>query len=260
MTTRFGSKWVIWPLAGVTLIFLYLPIAAIVIFSFNDGNSVGLPWRGFTLKWYSSVFSNQEIMRALWNSLIVSVGTVAIAVILGVPAAVALDRYNFPLKQLFRQLVLLPLILPGIITGISVLGVYLILKVNLSLFTLTLALGTSLMCVIVTEVFARLQQLGRNQELAAYEMGANEIEVFFRITLPGISSALVGAMLICFSLAMDELAVSYLLIGQENTLPMYVWSALRREVSPELNAIATITILISLVTVSAGVMLTHRRK
>ncbi len=260
MTTTFGSRWIVWPLAAFTFVFLYLPIAAIVVFSFNAGVSVGLPWKGFSLRWYESALSNPDVMAALWNSLVVSVGTVVIAVLLGVPVAIALDRYNFPFKQLFRQLVLLPLILPGIITGVSVLGLYLLLRLDLNLMTLTLALGTSLMCIIITEVFTRLQQMGRNQESAAYDMGASELEVFFRVTLPGISSALVGAMLICFSLAMDELAVSYLLIGQENTLPMYIWSALRRSVSPELNAVATITILISLVTVSAGVWLTQRSR
>lgn len=260
MTKSFGATWLVRPLAGSVLLFLYLPIVAIVALSFNDSQSVSLPWKGFTLKWYISIFSNAEVMQSLWNSFYVSLGTVLIAVILGVPAAIAMDRYDFPGKAVFRNTVLLPLVLPGIITGISVLGLFLILNIKLSLYTLILALGTSLMCVVVTEVLARLQQIGRSQELAAYDMGAGEAEVFWRITLPNIGSALFGAVLICFSLAMDELAVSYLLIGRENTLPMYVWSALRREVTPEVNAIATITIVFSLVLISVGVMVSNRMR
>lgn len=258
MNQIFGSARVIRPLAFAGLAFLYLPIVVIVLLSFNDSGSVGLPWKGFTTYWYAKVLQNDAIIDALVNSFIVSCGTVVIAVILGVPSAIAMDRYDFPGKGLFRQMSLLPLVLPGIITGVSILSLYLALQVSFSLLTLTLALGTALMCIIITEVFARLQQVGRTQEFAAYDMGANEWEVFTRITLPNIGSALFGGVLICFSLALDALAVSFLLIGQENTLPMYIWSALRREVTPEINAIATITILISLVLVTLGLWLSRR--
>jgi len=259
MNEVFGSRLVIRPLAFAALAFLYFPILVIIVLSFNDSTSVGLPWKGFTTHWYVDVANNKELLRALMNSFLVASGTVVISVLLGVPAAVAMDRYNFIGKSLFRQMSLLPLVLPGIITGVSILSLYLALKVNFSLLTLTLALGTASMSIIITEVFARLQQIGRTQELAAYDMGANEWEVFRLITLPNMATALIGGVLICFSLALDELAVSFLLIGQENTLPMYVWSTLRREVTPEVNAIATITILISLTLVSSGIWLSHKR-
>ncbi|MEM7075206.1 MAG: ABC transporter permease [Pseudomonadota bacterium] len=259
MTRRLGRRGIVWPAAALVLAFLYLPIGVMIAFSLNAGGTVGLPWTGFTMDWYAEVFQDRALMGSLWNSVKVSLGVVVIAVCLGLPAAIALDRFEFPFKGTFRRIVLLPIVLPGVITGVSLLGFYLVVNVRLSLVTLTIALGTALMCVIVTEVFARLQQVGQSQAEAAYDMGATELEVFRKVTLPSISSALLGGILITFSIAMDELAVTYLLIGRENTLPMQIWSMLRRDVSPEINAIATITILISLVLVTIGILLSRGR-
>jgi spermidine/putrescine transport system permease protein len=120
--------------------------------------------------------------------------------------------------------------------------------------------GTGLMCVTITEVFARLQQLGRSQAEAAVNLGASEWEVFRYVTYPGIRSALFGAMLIAFSVSFDEIAVTFLLTGRENTLPMTLWSLLRREVTPEVNAVATLVVLMSITLIVCGMYASRRQE
>ncbi|TDQ78425.1 spermidine/putrescine transport system permease protein [Dongia mobilis] len=255
--TRLGSPYLIWSVAGAIMLFLYLPILVIIVFSFNEGRNAGLPFTGFTLSWYEAALSNRQIVRAIWNSVLVAGGTILIAVPIGLMAAIAMDRFSFPGKDMFRRLVLLPLVLPGIITGISLLNFYVMLKVPLSLTTIMLGQGTALICITVTEVFARLQQLGRSQYEAAYDLGASEFEIFVKVTLPNIKTALIGSTLIILSLSLDEIAVTFLLTGRDNTLPMVLWSILRREATPLVNVAGTVMIALTLVLVTIGLRLSR---
>jgi spermidine/putrescine transport system permease protein len=248
----FGNPVFVTSLASAVLFFLYAPILVIVIFSFNDSQYTGLPFNGFTLRWYVALFHDRQILASIWNSVYVGLGVVAISVLFGLPAAIALDRYDFPGKVVFRRVVLLPIVLPGIITGVALLSFYLTVHFRLSLHTIMLGQGTALMCITITEVFARLQQMGKSQTEAAVNLGANEWEVFRHVTLPGIASSLFGAMLIAFSISFDEIAVTFLLTGRENTLPMTLWSLLRREVTPEVNAVATLIVVVSVILIVIG--------
>lgn len=238
--------------------FLYLPILVMAFFSFNDSEFTGLPFHGFTLHWYRAMLEDRQVLRSIWNSIYVALGAVAISVSFGLPAAVALDRHEFPGKTAFRRIVLLPIVLPGVITGVSLLLFYVLMHIKLSLQTVILGQGTALMCVTISEVFARLQQVGRSREEAALDLGANPWEVFWQVTLPSIRSALAGAVLIAFSISFDEIAVTYLLTGRQNTLPMTLWSMLRRSVTPEVNAISTLIIALSIVMITAGMALAKR--
>ena len=253
-----GSRQALWSLSWAVIAFLYLPIVVMMVFSFNDSEFTGLPFNGLTLRWYSEVLDDTQILRALTNSVMVAIGSVALSVLFGLPAAIALDRYDFPGKTLFRRLVMLPIVLPGVITGVSLLLFYVRLGLNLSLATIVLGQGTALLCVTLTEVFARLQQVGRSREEAALDLGATPFEVFRHVTLPAVRSALAGAMLIAFSISFDEIAVTYLLTGRENTLPMTLWSMLRRSVTPEVNAICTLVIAVSVVLILVGMQLTRQ--
>ena len=172
-----------------------------------------------------------------------------IALIFGIPAALALDRAQFPGKALFRRLVLLPLILPGIITGLSLLMLFRVANVKLSLLTIILGHGTALISVATTEVFAGLQKLNRAQEEASLDLGANYWQTFWRITVPDLKLSIIGAALLIFTLSMDEIAVSFFLIGRDNTLPLEIWGRLRRGITPEINAISTIIFLFSLIAI-----------
>jgi spermidine/putrescine transport system permease protein len=190
---------------------------------------------------------------AIWdsvgNSLIVAIAAMAISLALGIPAALALDRAQFPGKALFRRLVLLPLILPGIITGLSLLMLFREGSVKLSLLTIILGHGTALISVATTEVFAGLQKLDRAQEEASLDLGANYWQTFWRVTMPNLRLPSIGAALLIFTLSMDEIAVSFFLIGRDNTLPLEIWGRLRRGITPEINAISTVIFVFSLLAI-----------
>ena len=243
-----GSRWLL-PHSVFVFAFLYLPIAVLIVYSFNGAGVGGFPPRNLTLDWYRTLFGDGAIWESVGNSLIVAAVAVVIALGLGIPAALALDRAQFPGKTLFRRLVLLPLILPGIITGLSLLMLFDAAKTRLSLLTIVLGHGTALISVATTEVFAGLQKLDRAQEEASLDLGANYWQTFLRVTLPNLKLSIIGAALLIFTLSMDEIAVSFFLIGRDNTLPLEIWGRLRRGITPEINAISTIIFVFSLVAI-----------
>ncbi|HEY0430667.1 MAG TPA: ABC transporter permease [Pyrinomonadaceae bacterium] len=232
--------------AAIVFAFLYLPIVVLVVYSFNGHGVGGFPPRDLTLNWYELLFQDDAIWSSVLNSVIVALASVLIALALGIPAALALDRANFPGKATFRRLVLLPLVLPGIITGLSLLMLFREADLKLSLITVILGHGTALISVATTEVFAGLQKFDRAQEEASLDLGANYWQTFWRVTLPNLRLSIVGAALLIFTLSMDEIAVSFFLIGRDNTLPLEIWGRLRRGITPEINAISTIIFVFSL--------------
>ena len=242
------SRWLSFHAAAV-LSFLYFPIAVLVLYSFNAQGVGGFPPHHLTLDWYRILFADGAIWDSVLNSLQVALAAMAISLALGIPAALALDRAQFPGEALFRRLVLLPLILPGIITGLWLLMLFNVMGAKLSLMTIVLGHGTALISVATTEVFAGLQKLDRAQEEASLDLGANYWQTFWRITMPNLKLPIIGAALLIFTLSMDEIAVSFFLIGRDNTLPLEIWGRLRRGITPEINAVSTIIFLFSLVTI-----------
>jgi spermidine/putrescine transport system permease protein len=232
--------------ASAVFVFLYLPIVVLVIYSFNGQGVGGFPPRDLTLNWYRLLFQDDAIWSSVLNSVIVALASVLIALALGIPAGLALDRANFPGNGIFRRLVLLPLVLPGIITGLSLLMLFREADVKLSLVTVILGHGTALISVATTEVFAGLQKFDRAQEEASLDLGATYLQTFWRVTLPNLKLSIIGAALLIFTLSMDEIAVSFFLIGRENTLPLEIWGRLRRGITPEINAVSTIVFVFSL--------------
>jgi spermidine/putrescine transport system permease protein len=230
-------------------LFLYFPIVVLIVYSFNGSGVGGFPPSGWTLDWYRQLFADASLWDAVLNSVIVAAVAVAIALGLGVPAALALDRSQFPGKALFRRLVLLPLILPGIITGLSLLMLFVGVGMKLSLVTVILGHGTALISVATTEIFAGLQKMDRAQEEASLDLGANHWKTFWRITFPNLRVSLIAAALLIFTLSLDEIAVTFFLIGRDNTLPLEIWSRLRRGITPEINAISTLILLFSIATI-----------
>jgi spermidine/putrescine transport system permease protein len=226
--------------------FLYLPIVVLILYSFNRDGVGGFPPRHLTLEWYRILFADGAIWESVINSLQVALAAMLISLAFGVPAALALDRTQFPGKALFRRLVLLPLILPGIITGLSLLMLFNAVGTKLRLLTIVLGHGTALISVATTEVFAGLQKLDRAQEEASLDLGANYWQTFWRVTVPNLKLSIIGAALLIFTLSMDEIAVSFFLIGRDNTLPLEIWGRLRRGITPEINAVSAIIFVFSL--------------
>jgi spermidine/putrescine transport system permease protein len=231
--------------AALVFAFIYLPIVVLILYSFNHDGVGGFPPRHFTLDWYRQLFADGPIWDSVLNSLIVAAGSVALSLTLGLLAALALDRANFPGKTLFRRLVLLPLILPGIITGLSLLMFAVFAGAQLSLFTVFLGHGTALISVATTELFAGLQKMDRAQEEASLDLGATPWQTFWRVTLPNLKLSLIAAALLIFTLSMDEIAVTFFLIGRDNTLPLEIWGRLRRGITPEINAVSTLIFAVS---------------
>ena len=244
--------------SAVVFLFVYFPIVVLVLYSFNRDGVGGFPPRHFTLDWYRQLFQDSAIWSAVLNSLEVAAASVALSLTLGLLAALALDRANFPGKSLFRRLVLLPLILPGIITGLSLLMFAVFVRAQLSLFTVFLGHATALISVATTELFAGLQKLDRAQEEASLDLGASPLQTFFRITLPNLKLSLIAAGLLIFTLSMDEIAVTFFLIGRDNTLPLEIWGRLRRGITPEINAISTLIFLASVVLITIWYRLRKR--
>ena len=252
-----GDKFISLAAAGA-LMFLYVPVVVLIAFSFNDNRSLTLPFKGFTLDWYVKAFHNQDMMEAIGNSFYVATTATVITLIIGTAAAFTLDRVEFPGKTLFRRLILLPIALPGIITGISMLNLFRLIGFNLSLETVILGHATALVSIVVTQVYARLQRFNRRLEEASSDLGAKPWQTFFLVTLPNIRSAMIGSALLSFTLSFDEIPVTFFLTGRDNTLPMYIYSTLRRGITPEINAIGTIIILASLVLIVLSVYLLQK--
>lgn len=252
-----NSRWLPWHAIAV-FAFLYFPIVTLIVYSFNGTGVGGFPPRNLTLDWYRVLLADDAIWASVLNTLAVAVAAVTIALSFGIPAALALDRANFPGKALFRRLVLLPLILPGIITGLSLLMLFRQVNVKSSLTTIILGHGTALISVATTEVFAGLQKLDRAQEEASLDLGATYWQTFWKVTAPNLRLSIIGAALLIFTLSMDEIAVSFFLIGRDNTLPLEIWGRLRRGITPEINAISSIIFVFSLIAIVAWYRLRTR--
>jgi spermidine/putrescine transport system permease protein len=237
--------------------FLYTPMVVVAIFSFASNRVSALPIRGLTLDWYRGVLANGEIISALRNSVFVATMAVVVAVVFGVPGALLIDRYDFPGKRLFQRFVLLPLILPGVITGVSFLMFFHALGIPLSLWTVILGHGTALISTVVTTVYARLLRFDRSIEEASMDLGVTRWRTFWRVVFPNIRISILAAALLSFTLSMDEIPVTFFIIGNQNTLPIAIWSMLRRGFTPEINAISTVVLLVGVGTVALFSYLTE---
>lgn len=242
------------------LVFLYLPILVLIVFSFNSNSVMSLPLADFTLDWYRKVAGNQTLLHALGNSLIVACCATVLTVAIGVPAAFIIDRYKLPGLGLFRRTILLPLSLPGIVTGIAMLNFYRQLGIPLGIPAIIIGHATALLGIVVSQVVSRLSRFNRRLEEASQDLGAGPVETFFKITLPSIRSAIIGSALLSFTLSFDEIPVTYFLTGRENTLPMYIYSTLRRGITPEINAIGTLIIAASLLLIVFSVSMLKEEK
>jgi spermidine/putrescine transport system permease protein len=239
-------KWLFGGLTGLVFLFMYLPIFVIVIFSFSQGRVLSLPIQGWTLDWYGQVLSDQRLQIGLFNSLRVAGVATTIAAILGTLAAIALQRYSVPGSSLMRSAVVVPILLPGIITGVAMLSFFSQINLPLGLLTIIIGHATFGFPVVFNTVAARVAQLPRNLEEAAADLGATPWQAFWQVLFPGLRSALIAGTLLAFTLSFDEIIVTIFLTGQQNTLPMEIWARLRFGITPEINATVTLILLVSI--------------
>lgn len=256
-----ASTWGLRAYAVVLFAFLYLPLAVIAMFSVVDNRVAAFPLGHVTTHWYDTVLTNTDVLDALRNSVVVALAAVVIAVLIGVPGALLVDRHDFPGKHVFQKFVLLPLILPGVITGVAFQTFFQSLHIHRSLATVALAHGTALVSTVLTTVYARLLRLDRSPEQASLDLGVSPRKTFVFVTLPSIRTAIIASALLAFTLSFDEIPVTTFTIGAQNTLPMFIWSALRSGNDlPGLNALATMVALGGGVLVVAFSMLSREQR
>ena len=251
--TRFG------PLHTVSLVvgflFLYVPILLLVLYSFNASRLVTV-WGGFSTRWYGELFRNQQLLDAAWVTLRVGLLSATVATVLGTLAAVALVRYaRFRGRVLFTGMVYAPLVMPEVITGLSLLLLFVAIDFDRGFWTVTIAHITFSMCFVAVVVQSRLVSFDRSLEEAAQDLGATPLVTFLTVTLPVIAPAVAAGWMLAFTLSIDDLVIASFASGPgATTLPMKIYSQVRLGVTPEINAVCTILVgLVTLGVIAASV-------
>lgn len=236
----------------ITLIylFLYAPIILVILFSFNT-SKMNIKWEGFTLKWYGSFFSNHSLMESLTNTLIIAVISTAIATIIGTLGAVGLSRYEFRLKKYIDKLLYIPIVIPEIVLGISLLAIFSIFNIPLGLVSITIAHITFSVPFVVITVRATLAGLDYRLEEAAMDLGANRWTTFKTITLPLLMPGVVSGATLAFALSIDDVVISFFTCGPDSmTLPIKILSMVKTGITPEVNALSAVIMFVAIVIIS----------
>jgi len=239
--------------------FLYLPMLILIIYSFNESRLVTV-WAGFSTKWYGELMHNQAFLNAAWVTLKVAVISSTLAAVLGTMAAYAMVRAGrFRGRTLFSGMIYAPLVMPEVITGLSLLLLFIAIGMDRGVTTIVLAHTTFSMCYVSVVVSSRLATFDQSLEEAALDLGCTPFDAFRSVTLPIIAPAVVSGWLLAFTLSLDDLVIASFTSGPSSTtLPIKIYSAVRLGVSPEINALSTIMILIVTVGVIAASLVSKR--
>ena len=248
--------------------FLYVPILSLIVYSFNESRLVTV-WGGFSTKWYGELLRNEQVLNAAWLSLKIAAINATGAVVLGTLAGLALARFGrFRGRTLLTGMTTAPLVMPEVITGLSLLLLFVVMEQifgwpkGRGVTTITIAHMTLTMAYVAVIVQSRLSSLDESLEEAAMDLGARPAKVFFVITLPIIAPALISGWLLAFTISLDDLVIASFVAGPgSSTLPMVVFSKVRLGVSPDINALATIMVLlVTIGVVIAGVLMARQEK
>ena len=247
--------------------FIYLPLLTVIFLSFNSNPINMMVWDGFTFDWYKSIFgystkldedaiyleSTDQLLSSLKNSLIVSTTTTTISTFIGTMTALALARFRFKFKSFYRALIFLPMLIPDIVLGIALLIYFVTIGIKLSLLSIIIGHCTFLSSYVFIVVSARLAGMNETLEEASFDLGANRLTTFKKITLPLIYPGIIGGALLAFIISLDDLVITYFISGVgSTTLPVFIYGIMRRGIKPEINAIATLMIVVSLLIAAAG--------
>jgi putrescine transport system permease protein len=240
--------------------FLYLPIVLLIIYSFNASRLVTV-WGGFSTKWYAALLKNEGILDAAWVTLRVGLLSATVATVFGTMAAVALVRRGrFFGRTLFTGMIMAPLVMPEVITGLSLLLLFVAIGFDRGFWTVTLAHISFSMCFVAVVVQSRLVTFDRSLEEAALDLGAPPLKAFFLVTLPIIFPAVAAGWMLAFTLSLDDLVIASFTTGPgATTLPMKIYSQVRLGVTPEINAVCTILIALVTIGVLAATIATKAR-
>lgn len=231
---------------SLVMFFLYAPIFVLIVYSFNQSKSRAM-FTGFTLDWYRQLFSNEMILVSLRNTLIIAVISSVAATVIGTMAALGLNKMNKSLRRLVMNITYIPIINPEIVTGVSLMLLFVMLRLEFGFATLILAHITFNIPYVIFNVSPKLRQLDKNIYDAALDLGCSPTQAFFKVVIPEIMPGILAGFLMSFTYSLDDFIISYFTSGPgSQTLPVTIFSMTRRKVSPEINALSTIIFIIVL--------------
>jgi spermidine/putrescine transport system permease protein len=237
--------------SAAVLVFLYLPVVILIVLSFNDA-SMGTEWKGFSLRWYEKLLSDPSIFQAAWNSLIIAGGSTVVSVVLGGGAAIGLE-WGGRRFQWWSLGVVLPLVIPEILLGVALLMVFVTIQMPLGFFTIMIGHTVFGLPLTIVLVRARLRKLDPALAEAARDLGATPWRVVTRVTLPLLKPAMIGAALLNFTVSLDDFVVTFFVAGPgSTTLPLKVFSMIKTGVTPEINALSALLVIVSMMCVGAS--------
>lgn len=244
---------------GIVLVFLFLPIFVLILFSFNT-SQLNITFEGFTLKWYGELFKNTTLLLALKNTLIVAIVSTAVSTVIGTISAYGLYKYDFPLKKLVNKLLYIPVVIPEIVLGISLLAIYTVFKLELGMMTLILAHISFSIPFVIINVRNVLEQMDGNLILAANDLGASKLRTFLYITIPSLMPGILSGAELAFTLSLDDVVISYFTAGPgSNTLPLEIYSIIKTGVTPDVNALITLMLLVIFIVLTISVLINLRK-
>lgn len=256
--TRLG-RFLLFAYAAGVYLFLYLPLVIVVLYSFNTSRLFIWPIKGLGLDWYRALASDERLLRSLTNSLQISFIATLSAAVIGTATAMGLDRLSDRWRRLLQGVFVMPLLVPGMVTGLGLLLFFSSVSLSLSKFTIILGHIAFVTPIVLFVVSSRLRRMGPRLQMAARDLGAGPWRAFYYVTFPLIRTAVIGGALLAFTLSFDEVIITFLLTGVDNTLPMQIYSMLRFGISPEVNAIYSIIMLVTIGLVLASLRLTARQ-
>ncbi|AMG04490.1 spermidine/putrescine ABC transporter permease PotC [Vibrio mimicus] len=244
---------------SLVYLFLYLPIIVLIVNSFNE-NKFGIKWGGFTTKWYHALMNNDSLMQAAWHSINVAVFSATAATLIGSLTAVALFRYQFKGKKVVSGMLFVVMMSPDIVMAISLLALFLVMGAKLGFFTLLIAHITFCLPFVVVTVYSRLNGFDVKMLEAAKDLGAGEWVILKKIILPLAKPAVAAGWLLSFTLSLDDVIISSFVTGPTyEILPLKIYSMVKVGISPEVNALATVMLVVSLVLVIASQLLAREK-
>lgn len=254
------KKWSSKIVIGLVFLFLYLPILVLIVFSFND-TKLNILFEGFTLKWYGELLQNRTLLEAFKNTLVVAVISTLISTIIGTVSAFGLSRYDFKGKKLINSLIYIPIVMPEIVLGISLLAVYTLMHLSLGMVTLILAHITFSIPYVLVSVRSTLEGMNPYLEEASSDLGASSLQTFFRVTLPSIAPGIFSGAMLAFTLSMDDVVISYFTAGPDAvTLPQYIYSMIKSGISPDVNALFSVMLLITMIGLTIYAIILFKRR
>lgn len=254
------KKWLPKITIGLVFLFLYMPILVLIIFSFND-TKLNILFEGFTFEWYKILPTNNTLLDALKNTLIVAISSTLISTIIGTISAFGLHKFDFKGKKFINEMLYIPIVIPEIVLGISLLSIYTLMNLSLGMVTLIIAHVTFSIPYVIVSVRSSLQGMNPQLEEVSSDLGANNIQTFLKVTLPSIVPGIYSGVLLAFTLSMDDVVISYFTSGPDsNTLPLYIYSMIKSGITPDVNAMFSIIIVIALIILTIYSLLTFKKR